>query len=87
MIGKTFDKKNNKLSRLLGISNSPRYSHAQMRDLNRDYLKESIGYLRKLKTENRLSDKEFSMLLTRICSNYVESELQIRIKRVFKDFV
>jgi hypothetical protein len=50
-------------------------SRSRLHNVNTENLKTVIAYLTQLKNIGKLTDKEFSVLLTQACANFVENEI------------
>ena len=57
-------------------------SRNKLYDVNIENLKTVIEYLTHLKNIEKLTDKEFSALITQACANFIENEMASVIKKV-----
>ncbi len=55
---------------------------SRLYDVNIENLKTVIEYLTHLKNIKKLTEKEFSFLITRACANFVENEMVLVINKV-----
>ncbi len=60
---------------------------SRLYDENIENLKTVIEYLTHLKNIEKLSDKEFSALITQVCAKFVENEMSIVINKVLGNAV
>jgi hypothetical protein len=70
-------------------SSSAYHRRSKLYDVNIENLKTVIEYLTHLRNIEKLSDKEFSALITHVCAKFVENEMVLVINKVlgkaFKD--
>ena len=57
-------------------------SKSKLYDVNIENLKTVIEYLTHLKNIEKLTDKKFSVLITRACANFIENEMASVINKV-----
>ena len=57
------------------------YSLSQIEKYNITSLKGMVEYLSRMKEEGVLSESQFSKLITDVCSNFIENEVEQRISQ------
>ena len=57
----------------------------EVNKINKDSFKEFIKYFSKLKNENIISENLLTDLLTLICANFIENEVELRINNTIQN--
>ena len=72
---------------LFKSSSSAYHRRSKLYDVNIENLKTVIEYLTHLRNIEKLSDKEFSALITQACAKFVENEMAKVINKVLGEAV
>ncbi|RLD46451.1 MAG: hypothetical protein DRI94_14780 [Bacteroidetes bacterium] len=58
---------------------------SKLKKNNKESLKEMIKFLSRLNKKNQIDEKQFEELVTLVCANFIENEVELRIEKTISN--